>query len=157
WRPFYDPASVWLNSACLPYAPDAEMPDTFLELCRGDIPANIQGKSLVPLLGGVLDRHRDHVVAEYADNAEAMIRTERWKLIYSASNGRRGDGYALYRFPPGRSIRLYDLEDDPGEIRDVAGRSGNAAVVGELLALLADHMRNTARDVDLVPQTDDVH
>ena len=29
WRPFYDDASVWLNSACLPYAPDAEMPDTF--------------------------------------------------------------------------------------------------------------------------------
>src|SRR4051794_41138406 len=30
WRPFYAPASVWLNAACLPYAPDAEMPDTFL-------------------------------------------------------------------------------------------------------------------------------
>ena len=29
WRPFYDPASVWLNGDCLPYAPDAEMPDTF--------------------------------------------------------------------------------------------------------------------------------
>ena len=29
WRPFLDPTSVWLNSACLPYANDAVMPDTF--------------------------------------------------------------------------------------------------------------------------------
>jgi choline-sulfatase len=29
WRPFRDPAPVWLNGACLPYAPDAAMPDTF--------------------------------------------------------------------------------------------------------------------------------
>ena len=29
WCPFVDPASVWLKYACLPYARDAAMPDTF--------------------------------------------------------------------------------------------------------------------------------
>src|SRR4051812_27654743 len=29
WMPFAEPASGWLNAGGLPYAPDAEMPDTF--------------------------------------------------------------------------------------------------------------------------------
>ena len=95
---------------------------TILELCQVDIPANVQGKSLVPLLRGEVERHRDHVMAEYADNAEAMVRTERWKLVYSAGNRRRQDGYALDTVAPGKSIRLYDLEDDPGELQ---GRGGD--------------------------------
>jgi choline-sulfatase len=130
---------------------------TILEPSGGNEPTNIQGRSLVPLLSGATDRHRDHVVAGYADNAEVMVRTLRWKLVYSASNRRRRDGYALAPFPQGRSIRLYDTGDDPGEFRDVAGRSRNAAVVGESLGLLADHMRNTARDPDQVLRTGDVH
>jgi arylsulfatase A-like enzyme len=130
---------------------------TILELCRVDVPANVQGKSLVPLLRGEVLRDRDHVIAEYADNAEAMVRTERWKLVYSAGNRRRRDGYALGAVAPGRSIRLYDLEGDARELKDVAGRTENDAVVGDLLARLADHMRRTARDAGSVPQTDDVH
>src|SRR4051794_39234395 len=35
WRPFFAPASTWLNAACLPYAPDAEMPDTFFSEMAG--------------------------------------------------------------------------------------------------------------------------
>ncbi len=130
---------------------------TLLELCRVEIPENIQGRSLVPLLRGEVVSHRDHVVAEYADNAEVMIRTDRWKLVYSAGNRRRRDGYALGAVPPGRSLRLYDLENDPGEIKNVGGCPERAAVVEGLLSLLADHIRRTARDVDLVPQTDDVY
>jgi arylsulfatase A-like enzyme len=130
---------------------------TILELCRVNSPANIQGKSLVSLLAGARDQHRDHVIAEYADNAEAMVRTERWKLVYSAGNRRRRDGYALDPFRPGRTIRLHDLNDDPCELRDVAGRPANAAVVGVLLAMLADHMRTTARDIDLLTPPDEVH
>jgi hypothetical protein len=86
-----------------------------------------------------------------------MVRTGRWKLVYSAGNRRRRDGYALSRFPSGRTIRLFDLEDDPGELRDVAGCPANDAVVGELLVLLADHLRRTARDADWIPKTDDLH
>ncbi len=130
---------------------------TLLELCRVEIPQDIQGRSLVPLFRGDVLSHPDHGVAEYADNAEVMVRTDRWKLVYSAGNRKRRDGYALGAIPPGRSLRLYDLENDPGEINNVAGCPGNAAMVEGLLSLLADHIRRTAREVDLVPQTDDVH
>ena len=49
-----------------------------------------------------------------------MVRTDRWKLIYCAGNRSRRDGYALDGLPPGPTTRLYDLADDPGEMRDVA-------------------------------------
>lgn len=130
---------------------------TILDLCGVEIPANVQGRSFEPLLRGETERHRDHVVAEYADNAEAMVRTDRWKLIYSAGNRRRRDGYALDWSPQGRSVRLYDLEADPREVSNVAGSPENAAIVDELTVVLADHMRRTARNPELVPRTDDVH
>jgi choline-sulfatase len=130
---------------------------TILRLCGIEVPANVQDRSLVRLLRGETDRHRDHVAAEYADNAEATVRTDPWKLIYSAGNRRRRDGYDLGPSPPGRSICLYDLAEDPGEMIDVSGRAKHAAVVEDLLALLADHVRRTARDPDAIPETGDVH
>jgi hypothetical protein len=45
---------------------------TILELCRVESLTNIAGRSLAPLVGGARDRHRDHVISEYADNTEAM-------------------------------------------------------------------------------------
>jgi choline-sulfatase len=117
----------------------------------------VQGRSLVRLLRDEADRHRDYVVAEYADNAEATVRTDRWKLIYSAGNRRRRDGFDLGPSPPGRSIRLYDLAEDPGEMVDVSGHAEHTAVVEDLLALLSDHLRRTARDPDAIPETADVH
>jgi choline-sulfatase len=130
---------------------------TILELCRCGTPANIQGKSLVPLLRGEVDWHRDHVIAEYADNAEAMVRTGRWKLVYLAGNRRRRDGYGLPGSLPERSIRLFDLSVDPDETTDVSARAENITVVEELLVLIAGHMRRTARDTAAIPATEDVH
>jgi choline-sulfatase len=130
---------------------------TVLDVCGIEVPATVQGRSLAPLLRDQTGRHRDHVIAEYADNAEAMVRMGRWKLIYSAGNRRRRDGYALGHALPGRSVRLYDLEHDPGETTDVAGRAENAAVAGELLALLVGHLRRTARHPVRAQEAGDVH
>ena len=99
---------------------------TVLELCGVDVPANVQGRSLASLLRGEAEGHRDHVISEYADNAEAMVRTDRWKLIYSAGNRRRHDGYALDGHPRRGDDAALRPRDDPGEMRDVADRPENA-------------------------------
>lgn len=119
---------------------------TILDVCGVETPGNVQGRSFAPLLRGETDAHRDHVIAEYADNAEAMVRTDRWKLIDSAGNRRRRDGYALDLALPGRSTRLYDLIADPAETRDVADRPENRETVDALLAVLIEHLRRTERD-----------
>ena len=127
-----------------------------LELCGVEVPANVQGRSLLPLLMGKSEVHRKHVIADYADNAEAMVRTDRWKLIHSTGSRRRRDGYALDSSPPGRSTRLYDLANDPTEMNNVADLPENREVVNRLLTSLADHLRNSDRDPDTIPITGDV-
>jgi choline-sulfatase len=129
---------------------------TILTICGVTVPGNMQGRSLVRLLRGEEKVHREYVIAEYADNEEAMIRSERWKLVYSTGQRRRLDGYALHR-PLGRSIQLYDLVQDPEEATNVATGSKHAATVNELIAQLAEHMRSTARHPELVPKSKDVY
>ena len=86
-----------------------------------------------------------------------MIRTARWKLIYGTGKRERQDGYTTGRPLPGRSVRLYDLERDPEEMTNLAGKPEHRRLVDDLTRRLAEHMRRTARQPELVPKTADVH
>jgi choline-sulfatase len=119
---------------------------TVLDLCGVPIPANVQGRSLRRVLSGEISSHRPQVYVEYAPNDEAVVRDERWKLIFERGQRRRADGYDTGLPLPGRKIRLYDEETDPQERTDVAARPENAARVRRMLELLAEHLRSTARE-----------
>ena len=68
------------------------------------------------------------VLAEYhglgASSAAFMLRHGRWKLVHYATQ------------PP----QLFDLEDDPGELHDLAGDPAYADVVDDLTARLRDRV-----------------
>ncbi|HEX4070014.1 MAG TPA: sulfatase-like hydrolase/transferase [Planctomycetaceae bacterium] len=128
---------------------------TLLDLCRVKVPENVQGRSLVSLLEGKTKTHRTEVFIEYAPNEEAAVRDEHWKLIFERGKRRRADGYDTGLPLSGRTIRLYDLDNDTAEMHNVAARPENAERVRQMLQDLADHMRSTAREPALVPQSDD--
>lgn len=130
---------------------------TILSLAGVPIPSGVQGKSLVPLLRGQTARHREHVVVEYAENEEAMIRTERWKFIYCTGKRERQDGYATGRPLPGRTIQLFDLDHDPEEFTNLADRPEHAPLVTGFTTLLVDHLRKTARQPEMIPSSNDPH
>jgi choline-sulfatase len=130
---------------------------TILEACGLAVPPEVQGRGLMHLLDGTADRNREQVVVEYAENEEAMIRTDRWKLVYCTGRRQRQDGYTTGRPLPGRTVKLFDEEADPGEFTNLAGRPEQAERVAALTRQLADHLRRTARQPELLPQTDDVH
>jgi choline-sulfatase len=129
---------------------------TILELSETPKPANLHGRSLAALLDGQTGTHRERVFAEYAGNEEAMVRTERWKLIYSTGTRRRADGYALDVPAGGPGVQLFDLDNDPDELVNLAGRAEHAHRVEQLTAELADHLVRTARDPRPVPKSQDV-
>jgi choline-sulfatase len=132
---------------------------TILDLCAVPVPADLHGRSLLPLLGESASAaaHRDRIFVEYADNAEGAVRTDRYKLIYCAGNRKRQDGYASDDSRRCRTVRLYDLDRDPGETTDLAQRPEHAALVEELVAALVDHIRRTDRYPELLPDSGDVH
>ncbi len=122
----------------------SDLAPTVLEACGLPVPPEMQARTLLPLLRGETDAHRDRVFVEYADNAEAAVRTDRWKLIYCAGTRRRRDGYARAEGPQPYA-KLFDLRADPDELVNLAGRAEHADVEEELLRALAEHLVRTAR------------
>ncbi len=93
---------------------------TVCDLVGIEIPETVQGHSLVRVLRGRTDRVYPCVFGHFA-NAQRMIRTDRWKLVY---------------YPKNDKYQLFDLADDPYELKSLAGDPCHAAVLAELRAKL---------------------
>lgn len=130
---------------------------TVLELCELDVPPQVQGKSLVPLLDGSTAKHRDFVVVEYSENEEAMISDGRYKLVYITGKRHRQDGYETGLPLPGRTVWLFDRVRDSAETKNLAEVNFYSDRVDRMTRQLADRMIRTAREPEKVPRTDDVH
>jgi arylsulfatase A-like enzyme len=131
-----------LRSAALVELTD--LPQTFLDAVGLPHHPGMQGKSLWPLLTGVVegDRHRDDVYCEYYNAMPwhtkptaqmTMVRTSRFKLAvdHPASEG-----------------ELYDLERDPAETDNLWNDAGYSAIKTEMLLRLCNRMAWT---VDPLP------
>lgn len=108
----------------------ADLLPTVLNLLRGEPSEALDGASTVGLMTGRDTRERQvFAEVEMPGGRRWAIIGERWKLIYNA-----GDD----------TFELYDIVDDPGELRNlVATRSDVAA---ELMGPLARHMERATLD-----------
>lgn len=99
---------------------------TFLELAGVEIPEDIQGKSILPLLKGEkvtdwrtsLYYHYYEYPAEHRVKKHYGVRTERYKLIHFYDDIDEWE--------------LFDLENDPMEMNNLYGQEGTEKLVDEL-------------------------
>ena len=103
---------------------------TLIELAGGRPGAQIQGRSLLPLLAGRRGAWRKSFLVEYwAEQAlpwligmtYKAVRTERHKLVHWVNRGRAGE-----------LDELYDLERDPYELKNLARSARHAAIRASL-------------------------
>ncbi|MBL7735571.1 MAG: sulfatase-like hydrolase/transferase [Chitinophagaceae bacterium] len=94
--------------------------------------ATAQGKSFLPVLGKQSDRYKDFVFSEYLEDNKVMIRTERWKYVFTSGKKDLALGYATGYPPPGRLHFLYDLTADPGETRNAINDPDKKSIVRDL-------------------------
>jgi len=111
---------------------------TICELCGVQPHALDQGRSLVPVLTGQGETHRDTVYAEMG--CDRMIRDERYKLMWGdpGSDTRRLGRLHLDKpvnIPPS-PVRLYDLQEDPMELRNLADDPDHREVLCRMMARL---------------------
>jgi arylsulfatase A-like enzyme len=108
--------------------------ETFLELADAEIPKDMQGKSLVPLLKGKTPANwRKSLYYHYYEypGVHNVRRNE----------GVRNTRYKLIRFygkdvPGGEEWELYDLENDPSEMKNLYGDKNYAKIEKSLKAEL---------------------
>ena len=87
---------------------------TMCDFAGIDPPPRARGLSLRPLLENGQALARTFVTSEIADNRGQMLRSSRYK-------------YLAYLDDP--TEQLFDLEDDPGETRNLAGDAACASVL----------------------------
>lgn len=93
---------------------------TFCAFGGAAVPAGVEGKSLRPVIEGTQPRVREALYTAYRDGQRA-VRDDRWKLI---------------RYPLVDRTQLFDLADDPHELRNLADEAEQAARVRAMSALL---------------------
>ncbi|MBR6805619.1 MAG: sulfatase [Bacteroidaceae bacterium] len=105
---------------------------TFLDVAGVDIPEDIQGVSLLPLLKGeksiegrdALYYHFFEYPAEHMVKKHYGVRTDRYKLIHF--------------YDDIDAWELYDLEKDPSEMNNIYGKEGTEAITAELKKRLVE-------------------
>jgi arylsulfatase A-like enzyme len=108
--------------------------ETILDMAGLPVPAEMQGKSIVPVLKGKQkgDLH-DALYYHFYENQEHKVakhvgvRTSRYKLIYFYENN---------------EWELYDLQTDLGEMNNLYGKPPYQKVQGQLLERLKQLMRD---------------
>ncbi len=95
---------------------------TLCELIEAPTPSTVEGHSLAPLLRDATARSRDTLVFAYRGFQRAVL-DGRYKLIEYVVDGVR-------------TTQLFDLQEDPWELRNLAGQPHTQDKVAELRAVL---------------------
>ena len=93
---------------------------TVCELIGSKIPSGIDAKSLAPVIAGKTQIVRDYAFTSYTDSQRA-IRDQRWKLI---------------RYPKINLSQLFDLQNDPHEMKNLAEQPEQAGNLKQMMTLL---------------------
>ena len=93
---------------------------TLCDLAGIPVPAGLDARSLAPVIKGQQSKVRDCLFTAYL-RCQRSIRDDRWKLI---------------RYPLIDKTQLFELQADPHEMADLAGKPEYAGKIKELTALL---------------------
>ncbi|MFD2740682.1 alkaline phosphatase family protein [Sulfitobacter aestuarii] len=116
------------------------------------VPHILEGHSLLPILQGTREALRDFIVSEY----DYSMRDVRRRLGVSVADAKLTmvfDGRWKYIFAEGFRPMLFDLQNDPDELRDVGGDPEFAAEAARLEKLLFHWSRRTSQRTTIADST----
>lgn len=126
---------------------------TLLELMQVDPMFEAQGASFAPLLKSRDASGKPYVFATYLEDNMAMLRTDRWKYVFTTGSRDLGINYRTGLPAPGITHRLYDMENDPRETTNLAGSAEHQETVDRLKLKMIEHFMDTHPDAKDCPDT----
>lgn len=124
------PAGIRAGTVSSGLAINPDFAPTFLELAGAPVPSDMQGRSLVPLFSGgtPADWRKEIYYRYYHDPGHHNTR---------AHYGIRTDTHKLIHFWKSGQWELYDLVNDPDEMKNLSSDPGSQAIVADLKARMA--------------------
>lgn len=111
---------------------------TLLDAVGISVPAEMQGRSIVPLLQGETEHWQDEVFVQISESQVGRaIRTQKWKYSVSAPDKRATIDAGSDRYV---EEFLYDLEADPYELNNLIGYKSHRIVCDYLKERLIQQM-----------------
>ncbi len=126
------PGSKYSGTRCKQYVSLADLMPTFTEIAQKQ-GIQVDGESLLPLLRGEIPSYwRKEAYVEFNGYESTlltsrMIRNERWKYVYN----------------PFEIDELYDMQSDPGELRNLAGMPAFSHVLRRMKAKMVKHLQDS--------------
>jgi arylsulfatase A-like enzyme len=120
------------NAMCL----TIDLFPTFCEVAGAKAPPVVEGKSLVPVLSGRETTHRSEILTGYRHLMRGF-RDDRYKLIVNIAVNK---------------TQLFDLQDDPHELRDLSNEAGMKEKVGQLMEGMKKAQQSWGDKQSLTPE-----
>ena len=116
-----------------------------------------QGVSLLPVLTGKKSEVKEFSYSFYLEDNLAMVVNKKWKYIFHTGARDLGIGYATGYGPAGITHFLYDLENDPQETTNLAGKAEYKEAFNQMRSQLLRHFEQNHPDGKKAPAnlTDD--
>ena len=108
---------------------------TLCDLAGLEIPTTVEGKSLLAPLKKPTAKIRDSLFLAFK-NTQRSVRTDRWKLI-------------MYNLKGKQTTQLFDIQNDPAELNNLAERTDHATTKKKLTRLLKKWIRKSDDPCDL--------
>jgi arylsulfatase A-like enzyme len=114
-----------------------DLPPTLLDAAGIDVPTEMQGRSILPLLRGSADWPEEVFVQISESQVGRAVRTQRWKYGVTApdKNGSKDPSSERYV-----EEYLYDLQADPYELNNLVGRASHEEVAAVMRQRLLRRM-----------------
>jgi arylsulfatase A-like enzyme len=112
----------------------------------------MQGINLEPLIKKDSQAQKHEVIfSEYLETEEAMVRSNRYKLIVGTGNKPRRDGYQPAKSVLGPYQKLYDLIEDPAENHDLGHNPRYDSVREQLTLAMYQRFVTTWNNPEPIP------
>lgn len=115
-----------------------DFPPTILDAAGVDIPKEMQGRSIMPIVRKQTDEWPEDVFIQISESQVGRaIRTKRWKysVVANGKDGNKSPNSNQYT-----EEYLYDLYSDPYELRNLVGMSSHKAVAEKMRERLIKRM-----------------
>ena len=125
---------------------------TILDYLGINSPIGVQGLSFRNIISGKETEFKDIAFSEYLEDNLAMVCNDNWKYVFTTGSRDLGIGYRTGYGPSGIVHRLYDLEHDPNEHRDVSKKPKNKEILQELQEAMLERFLETHPEADKCPK-----